>query len=92
MDKELVKKYKGIVTGALDKIEELTDDTGILVSAEGTKIKHSPARVKVDDDTLQALINLRKTMGDLITVIIDAQAEYDRLDVQPDELDARATS
>lgn len=91
MDRELVKKYKGIVAGALDKIEELTDDTGVLVNVESTKIKHSDSRVKVDDDTLKALISLRKAMGDLIRVILDAQAEYDRLNTEEDDLDAQVS-
>lgn len=87
MDPALVEKYRRIVVGALKKIEDINDDTSVLASSEATKIERVPGRVKVDDDTLTALKSLRKDVGDLIRIIVDAQNEYDRLDIEVDDLD-----
>lgn len=88
MDPDLRRKYKGIVVGALNGIEALNDKTSVLVSSEATKIENVDSRVKIDDDALIALKALRKRMGEYIRVIMDAQAEYDRLDAEEDDLDS----
>lgn len=91
MDQAAVVKYKDIVIRTLNKIEEITDSTGVLVNGEATKIERVAGRVKVDDDTMSALKALRKELGDCIRLIVEAHHEYDMLDAERDDLDAEVS-
>lgn len=81
LDPDVLKKYKAIIVRSLNLIDEVANKAGILANAEAYKINLVLSRTKPDPDTLAALFELHKTLGDSIRTIVDIGHELDKTEL-----------
>lgn len=89
LDGEALAKYKKIITGALERIEEASDRAGVQANAEAYRVKAVKHYVKPDPVALEALFTLHRTLGESIRLMVEVGHELDKIELvdQLDDLD-----